>query len=310
MKESNPDIQAREAWSTESSRLKSAISAQLSGPLPDADQLPEWVDEVKQLISKLEHLVVQYSHVIPKYDSESSTQDVQKFKQALETVQNQVAPKKKFAFKTKVTKTTKTASADDSLVVPASTPLTPESFPGVFDVSDEVLVRQAAQDEQEKIRLANVEHVIVRCSKSLVAICHPMGALRIQSIRDCVIAVGPVAGAIYVMDCVNCQLMLSSHQVRIHDCIDCEFYLSAGSKPIIEHCTGLKFAPFRFQYPGLADHQKLVNHAPLENSWQEIQDFRWLRTTQSPNWSLLEESEWKTVVVNDSAEVSIQDSPQ
>eukprot|EP00299_Pterocystis_sp_00344_P018276 c9129_g1_i1.p1 GENE.c9129_g1_i1~~c9129_g1_i1.p1 ORF type:complete len:269 (+),score=43.28 c9129_g1_i1:300-1106(+) len=209
-----------------------------------------------------------------------------------------------------VTKTTKTASADDSLVVPASTPLTPESFPGVFDVSDEVLVRQAAQDEQEKIRLANVEHVIVRCSKSLVAICHPMGALRIQSIRDCVIAVGPVAGAIYVMDCVNCQLMLSSHQVRIHDCIDCEFYLSAGSKPIIEHCTGLKFAPFRFQYPGLADHQKLVNHAPLENSWQEIQDFRWLRTTQSPNWSLLEESEWKTVVVNDSAEVSIQDSPQ
>ena len=41
----------------------------------------------------------------------------------------------------------------------------------------------------------------------------------------------------------GCVLAVSSRQVRMHECKNCTVYLRCSSRPIIEDCTGIKFAP-------------------------------------------------------------------
>jgi len=62
-------------------------------------------------------------------------------------------------------------------------------------------------------------------------------------------------------------------QIRIHNAKNSDFYIFVASKPTIEDCENLRFAPFAFQYPDLETaHLKgtsvlcLLNGASLEHS--------------------------------------------
>lgn len=53
----------------------------------------------------------------------------------------------------------------------------------------------------------------------------------------------PVAGAAHITNVKSSVLLITARQVRMHECTDCIFYLNCTSQPIIEDCTGMKFAP-------------------------------------------------------------------
>ena len=46
----------------------------------------------------------------------------------------------------------------------------------------------------------------------------------------------------------GCVLVVSGRQVRLHDCKNSTVYLRCNSRPIIEDCTGIKFAPLPAVY--------------------------------------------------------------
>lgn len=82
----------------------------------------------------------------------------------------------------------------------------------------------------------------------------------------------------------DCTLQLASHQIRIHNAHRCNVYIRARSNPIIEHSNGLQFAPYCPAYSGCDEQLQAAGLHEPNSLWQEVQDFGWLKHSQSPNW--------------------------
>jgi hypothetical protein len=83
----------------------------------------------------------------------------------------------------------------------------------------------------------------------------------------------------------------------MHDCVDVDVYLWCGSRPIIEDCRGVRFAPLPKGTGG--------GEAEGRNMWDQVDDFKWLKDSPSPNWRVMEEGErvgqevWKEVLASE-----------
>jgi hypothetical protein len=87
----------------------------------------------------------------------------------------------------------------------------------------------------------------------------------------------------------HCTLFVRARQVRIHDCVDCQLFVNCETGPIIERCTQMKFGEWKIDcLDGEESCSTIVNGVSPENSWNQVQDFDWLRQTKSPNWELIE----------------------
>ena len=80
-------------------------------------------------------------------------------------------------------------------------------------------------------------------------------------------------------------------QARIHQSTDCKFYIFAKTTPIIEHCNSVQFAPFMLQYKELEEHLQAATFVLSQNHWDQVKDFNWIKTTASPNWSILADAD-------------------
>lgn len=70
----------------------------------------------------------------------------------------------------------------------------------------------------------------------------------------------------------------------MHGARDVTVYLHCGSRPIIEDCSAVRFAP-------LPESMVPEDVRGQENLWDRVDDFGWLRAEKSPNWRVLEEGE-------------------
>lgn len=129
---------------------------------------------------------------------------------------------------------------------------------------------------------------LTRCTVHLLA---PLHFLRMEGLQDCKVLVGPVAGPVYVERCDGCTFYMASRQLRIHHTTASTLYVHTVSGPIIEDCHALRFAPLALSYPGLESHLAQAQIAGTKNTWNEVKDFKWLRSQQSPNWAALPEEE-------------------
>ena len=115
----------------------------------------------------------------------------------------------------------------------------------------------------------------------------PPTALFLHSLVRCQVFCGPVQGAAHIEKVDNSLLVLASHQIRIHSSHGSDFYIRVRSRPIIEYSTDIKFAPYAMNYRGLnadLEETSIQNETGL---WQNVDDFSWLRASQSPNWSII-----------------------
>ncbi|EAT80534.2 hypothetical protein SNOG_12122 [Parastagonospora nodorum SN15] len=125
----------------------------------------------------------------------------------------------------------------------------------------------------------------------------PFSALYLKNIKDSVIICGQVAGAVHITDVENSVLVVPTRQFRMHGSKKVDIYLHSASRPIIEDCENVRFAPMPDMFASPATLQS-ANH------WSEIDDFKWLKVEASPNFSLLAESErvseevWRDKVVD------------
>jgi hypothetical protein len=118
----------------------------------------------------------------------------------------------------------------------------------------------------------------------------PFSALYLKNVLSSTIITGQVSGATHITDVASTKLYVTTRQFRMHGAKNVDVYLHCASRPIIEDCEGIRFAPLPQEL--VRDELKTV-----QNQWDHIDDFKWLKAEQSPNWSVLPESERVAPVV-------------
>lgn len=80
----------------------------------------------------------------------------------------------------------------------------------------------------------------------------PFAGLALKNIKQSLIIAGHVAGPVHITGLHNCIVVVAARQVRIHECKDVDVYLHCTSHPIIEDCSGMRFAPLPELYVSLS----------------------------------------------------------
>jgi hypothetical protein len=131
----------------------------------------------------------------------------------------------------------------------------------------------------------------------------PFAGLAIKNVRKSLLICGVVAGAVHITGLKNCVVVVAARQVRVHECENVDLYLHCASHPIIEDCKGMRFAPVPKAYVSAAQPASFPATRPKwltllqtenseetsKNQWDQVDDFKWLKTEPSPNWSVLPE---------------------
>lgn len=123
----------------------------------------------------------------------------------------------------------------------------------------------------------------------------PFASLMLKNIKGSLIVCGHIAGPIHVTGVENSVLVIACRQFRMHRSQNIHVYLHCSSRPIIEGCQGIRFAPLPTTYV-TPDLLQVANH------YDQIDDFTWLKPEPSPNFSLLPEGDrvdeevWSTIV--------------
>lgn len=154
-----------------------------------------------------------------------------------------------------------------------------------------IKVSPPSGDATSPSALTSLDHCVIDMSANGNA----LTSLTARNIKDSLLLCGTVRGPLHITSISNSTIVISCHQFRMHDCVNCDVYLTCSSKPIIEDCFGIRFS----KMPQMLsiDHEKLP-----QDLWNQVQDFKWLKAEQSPNWSILEpefmigEDAWRQVV--------------
>ncbi|KAG5029682.1 hypothetical protein JHK87_013196 [Glycine soja] len=277
------------------SHLKTSIESQLAQSQSissDPSNLKLHINQISQSISDLEKLVAENSYSLPSYDVRTSLKTVSDLKHSLDDLTSQLLPKKKFSFKNKpTTTTTKKDDKDKDCAIPLpkqppqlSTLLAPRDSPGFRNKTGELLIADFSDSEVGEFTVSDLDSCQVRIIGSV-------RALFVHGLKNSRVYVGPVMGSVLIEEAVGCVFALASHQIRIHGAKRSDFYLRVRSRPIIEDCSGVRFAPYCLRYEGIEEDLRGTGLDAETGNWSNVDDFRWLRAVQSPNWSVLPENE-------------------
>lgn len=118
----------------------------------------------------------------------------------------------------------------------------------------------------------------------------------VKHVDRCVLILGTaVAGPVHLTDVTNSVLVFGCHQMRMHDARNVSLYLHCRSRPIIEDSESIRFHEF-------GDSQG--------NMWDQVDDFKWLRSEKSPHWSAEQrgagcEARWKEIGAKEVGELEV-----
>lgn len=96
--------------------------------------------------------------------------------------------------------------------------------------------------------LTDLKGCIVDMSAPTGAAGTPFPGLAMRNISGCLIVAGRVDGPVHITGVTNSILVVTARQVRIHECRNVDIYLHCASHPIIEDCSGMRFAPLPESY--------------------------------------------------------------
>ena len=88
----------------------------------------------------------------------------------------------------------------------------------------------------------------------------PFAGLTVKNIKQSLLVCGSVSGAAHMTGVEGSVIVIATRQFRMHECMNCVVYLHVNSKPVIEDCHGIQFAPIPPQYVCMF---LLLGHAEL-----------------------------------------------
>ncbi|CAM0945662.1 unnamed protein product [Alopecurus aequalis] len=266
---------------------ESALSACHSSP----EDAPASLAAASAAVDDVERVVAEASHSLPPYELRSALASVSDLRAAHKLAASEIRPKKSFSFRNK-SKATKNFPQDP----PSPLQPPPEQPKPTFDAilpglgfrcrKGATLVKdlRVANEKDGDFTLAD----LVSCEVYLKGKCR---ALNIHKLRDCRVFIGPVFGSVLIEDVERCTFVMAAHQIRIHEARATDFYLRVRSRPIIEDCSGVRFAPHALKYVGIEQDLRDSGLDEDTGNWANVDDFKWLRAVQSPNWCLVPEGE-------------------
>mmetsp|Transcript_37368 Transcript_37368/g.62898 ORF Transcript_37368/g.62898 Transcript_37368/m.62898 type:complete len:440 (+) Transcript_37368:188-1507(+) len=249
-------------------------------------------------LQDLEKSVAGASYYLPAYDARASLSAVAALRQKNDQLRAKLAPRQKFSFASRDAFRQQQCQHRDENSRMNTIP-EPSGRSAAASMSEKhktvVPGLRGRQGETVIITAAELgggdggdaEYMLEDLKDTTVWLCGPMRALFIHRVQNCHIYTGPVRGAMLIEDVRACTVMVAAHQIRIHGAVESDFYLHSRSNPIVEHCTGVRFAPYNMYYTGLRTHKRAAGLAEANDLWQQVHDFGWLRATHSPNWSVL-----------------------
>ncbi|CAM9667462.1 unnamed protein product, partial [Ascophyllum nodosum] len=249
-------------------------------------QLDALVDRVKGL----RKLTAEGALFLPLYELRRAQEEVGKLLAMVESTRAELAPRKKFAFRSRNRMATgqgmrqrpplpSPAMADASTgVAGTGADLEGDDGPGLRGLNGQDVEVPAGEAHGKDFNLADLHMCTVR-------ILPVLGALRVRRLTSSRVVCGAVKGPIYVEGCKDCVMLFAGRQLRVHDSQDVDLYVLVSSGPVIEDCRGLRFAPWRAQNP---QHRQQLQ---ANNAWEEVKDFKWHRAQKSPNWEVIAEAE-------------------
>eukprot|EP00900_Chrysochromulina_parva_P004660 jgi/Chrpa1/14195/Chrysochromulina_OHIO_Genome00022321-RA len=259
-------------------------------------ETPNLLDWWQTQLKELHNTVSGAASFLPTATREKLVGQIVSQEALLREQRDRLAPKKKFGFKNRSkVGTSKTTAPADAAVTPAAPPAAaplpkadtfqaPAGCQGFRGHSGQTLIRDAGEGSASDFALEQ----LVGCEVRLLT---TSTALWIRGLKQCTVFAVPVGGSIYVTECEECTLYLGSRQLRMHTSTKVAFYIHTSSHPIIEHCTGLTFAPYPSPLPiTLAGAFADAALKPEQNQ-ELVDDFDWLKAAQSPNWAVLPEAE-------------------
>jgi len=286
--------------------VAATVSAlQQAGPVEDGPasrELQAKLDALLADVFQMERQAADASYYLPTYDQKQCSLTVGELRTSIEAARAALIPRKKFAFKSKVSRlkgaevsTAAAAAAPATDAAPVSAGGTSGSggqaaqgqhaaasssscgavegaagsaaAPAGTDYAAAAVAAAAAASPSERdialvkagrglmglrnqvvvlspSQVGSRDYVLVDLEGCEVYLAGHMPALRMLGLRNTRVVSGPVTGACFVDGAVGCTLVLAAYQVRIHRCCHTDFYLRVRSKPIIEHTTAVRFAPF------------------------------------------------------------------
>lgn len=283
----DPSLESTTSFLSRFSHLKSSISSQIARIQHSPASFSKTdLDSVGSSIADLEKLLAENSYHLPSYEVRASLQTVSDLKDSLDHLSSLLFPRKKFAFKNRPAKQNLPIAAEKRESEKSTSVFTfrDSESPGVRNKEGEVLVERFEGKEVGEFTVSDLSSCDVRL----------IGRVRtifIHRLRDSRVYAGPVLGSILIDGAEGCVFVLASHQIRIHNAKSCDFYLRVRSRPIVEDCSGVRFAPYRFEYEGIEGDLRESNLDEETGNWANVDDFKWLRAVPSPNWSILPEEE-------------------
>eukprot|EP00388_Colpodella_angusta_P003752 GDKJ01013002.1.p1 GENE.GDKJ01013002.1~~GDKJ01013002.1.p1 ORF type:complete len:440 (-),score=105.88 GDKJ01013002.1:56-1288(-) len=125
------------------------------------------------------------------------------------------------------------------------------------------------------------------------------GAVRASRLKNCKLIFAAVGSSALLYFLENCEITVSSRQLRVHDSNDVIFHVCTRSFPVIERSRRISFLPYNIS--GIKNGEntsyltELWESSTLETPdeekilkgpWKDVKDFDWIKMEQSPHWNL------------------------
>ncbi len=273
----------------------------------NSDDRNHAIERCQAEIMQLSNEVRNASSNVPARERRTYAEAITSLQQKLKEAQDAVAPRRKFAFKAGSSRTVKT---NDNTATTST--LTQSDSTTKDEISSSILTPTKVDSpslnrcENAYINLHSPSNGTAgsgslsnlhRCVVHPDTVTHQVPNLVLKSVSSSLMICGRVNGPVHLTNITDSIMVVSSQQFRMHDSRDCDVYLHTSSRPIIEHCSGIRFAPLPDTY-----RDSWGNSASEDGQWQQVDDFNWHRGEHSPNWSTLEpEGRIANVVWQDAA---------
>ena len=281
----------------EAEAIESCLEELVKHPPTTKDEIHEAKSTFESLrlrVLDIEKTAANASYFLSAYDVRATSDLAKNLKTKIDGIQKKVLPRKAFSFSRRKVMKERNLNSNNSNKSVAQAGNDSQSLKQAEASSVQVATKgmkvelkenQVISITQEDATSDDIE--ICNATDCTFYLVTKLAVLRLVNLNNCKVFCGPVDGSLYLEGAKDSVVMAAAHQVRIHKSFQVDFYLRSRSYPIIEKCSDVHFAPYSFKYEGLDEH--LVN-AKLEEEndlWSDVKDFGWLKSTPSPNWSIL-----------------------
>ncbi|KAI0058371.1 TBCC-domain-containing protein [Artomyces pyxidatus] len=281
---------------------------------------PNTIQETSVKVAALRKSLVDATDLLLAYDRRQCEEQMAALESLLEDIRASAAPKPRFAFKRKGNKPpaalpTGPKPLPEANASGATTTRESDTTPSTFHTlaahshryltSRSIPTYALSSPEHSDLTIADLDHCIVNlCTVSSLDPAQEsppilaLTALHVRDLKDTILVLPSIKGSALLHNLTRCIIVVGCHQFRMHTSTDVRVHLSISSNPIIEHCSGIAFAPYPAAIAGLAP--ALAENLAKKSTHASVQDFSHIRQTPSPNWSLVAgdaaEPDWKAIL--------------